>query len=156
MVGLLTHNVLFNGLRVDDLTLCFSKLDVGLLQVTILRLVKMVPALKVVFKQRQVRPTHYLRLRVVFRDLGFQFGLDRCLLINLRQVLVPLLLFAKLNLLTLRWQRCLLLALHLHLHHRRLVVSELRVHLCYLSLQAHELVINCEHTIVYRLIQIHF
>lgn len=166
-VCLLSHNVLFYCLCMIDLTFSFPKFDVCLMQVAVLWLVKVVTVLKIILQNWKIWSSYYLRLRVVFCNLRFQFCLDCSWLIYLRQVLVPLLLLLCWMLLLLFaksyfFSICLLLVrdwlvvMHSFGRVKRLVICELSVHVCNLGLKFKQLVINCEHTIVDWLIQIHF
>lgn len=140
------------------LRLSLPKLNVRLSEVTVLRLVELGPQLVVVLQDAQVGFAHNLTANVVFRYLGPNSGLNLRLLAQLRQVLITLLflrLWCKLNF---AWRRRFL---HDLLGRRLplpwwLVVVELALHLGHFVLQPLQLLVNREHAVVDRLIQIHF
>lgn len=152
------QNLFFDGRSALYLRLGLPKLDVRALQVAVLGLVELGPALVVVLQDAQVRLAHNLTPHVVLRYLGPNSGLHLRLLAQLRQVLVSLLFLGLWRETNFPWCRRLLdnlLGRGLPLS-RGLVIVELALHLRHFALQLLQLLVNREHAVVDRLIQIHF
>ena len=152
------QNLFFDRRGPLYLRLSLPKLNVRLSKVTVFRLVELGPQLVVVLQDAQVGFAHYLTANVVFRYLGPNSVLNLRLLAQLRQVLITLLFlrpWCKLNFARRRRFFHNLLGRGLPLPWR-LVVLELALHLGHFALQLLQLLINREHAVVDRLIQIHF